>query len=174
MAITAPDVIRTSGPAIENFGASGLSKASVAPLHDLAEVGAAPPGLQKEIVNPPQRQQPALDGVLGMFGAGHVAQALRCNGAHGRKRVLDAVVQLFQDQLLQLVGCLALLGVYSGLGQQFPGVDFGLCQQQPQADVLSRQEVLERHSGTLRLKLVQLIVGFKHGHRITISRVPRT
>src|ERR1700716_3185390 len=31
IAITAPDVIRTSGPAIANFGTSGLSKASVAP-----------------------------------------------------------------------------------------------------------------------------------------------
>ena len=30
MAITAPDVTRISGPAIENFGTSGLSKASVA------------------------------------------------------------------------------------------------------------------------------------------------
>jgi hypothetical protein len=50
-----------------------------------------------------------------MFGAGHVAQALRGNGADGRKRVLDAVVKLFQDRLLQLVGCLALLGVDAGL-----------------------------------------------------------
>jgi hypothetical protein len=41
------------------------------------------------------------------------------------------MVQLFQDQLLQLVSRLALPGVNAGLSQQFLGVDLGLGQEQP-------------------------------------------
>jgi hypothetical protein len=63
-----------------------------------------------------------------MLGLGHVAQALRGDGADGGERILDAVVEFFQDQLLQLVGRLALLGVDAGLGEQFLRVDLGLGQ----------------------------------------------
>ena len=68
-AMTAPDVIRISGPEIENLGSSGLSKASVAPRTICAKIRAGPSCLQKEIVRPAERQQPALDGVLRVFGA---------------------------------------------------------------------------------------------------------
>jgi hypothetical protein len=54
------------------------------------------------------------------------------------------VVQLFKDQLLQLVGRLALLGVDAGLGKKAAGIDLGLREEKPQADVLCRQIVLVR------------------------------
>jgi hypothetical protein len=98
-AMTAPDVIRISGPEIENFDSSGLSKASMAlrmtvPRSALDHFAC----------------RPALDGVLRVLNPLQVAQALGDDCGDGRERVLDAVVQLFEDQLLQLVGCLALSG----------------------------------------------------------------
>ena len=142
--MTAPDVIRISGPEIENFGASGIVEGFGGAADDLAEIGAGPSCLQQEIVRPAERQQPAFDSVLRMFSSRRVAQALGGDGAHGRERILDAVVQLFEDQLLQLVGRLALLGVDAGLGEQTPGIDLGLRKQQPQADIFRRQKVLVR------------------------------
>ena len=112
---------------------------------DMAKIGAVPSGLQKKIVSPSERYQPALDGVLRVFGALHVAQALGGDGADGRERVLDAVMQFFQNQLLQLVGRLALLGVDAGLGEQTQGIDFSLRQQQPKADILCLEKVVRRH-----------------------------
>ena len=58
----------------------------------------------------------AFDRSLRMLCARCIAQALRRDGAHGRQRVLDAMVQLFQDQLLQLVGGFAFLGVDAMMG----------------------------------------------------------
>ncbi|MET3261965.1 hypothetical protein ABIF38_003471 [Bradyrhizobium japonicum] len=58
-----------------------------------------------------------------------VAQALGDDCGDGRERVLDAVVQLFEDQLLQLVGSLALFGVDAGLGKQTPCIDLSLRQE---------------------------------------------
>ena len=69
-------------------------------------------------------------------------EALGDDGSDGRERILDAVVQLFEDQLLQLVGRLALPGVDAGLGQQTAGIDLGLRKEKPQADILCRQKVL--------------------------------
>ena len=54
------------------------------------------------------------------------------------------MMKLFQDQLLQLVGCLALAGVNSGLSKQTLGIDFSLGQQQAKADILCFQRVLPR------------------------------
>jgi len=71
-------------------------------------------------------------------------QALGDDGGDGRKRILDAVVQLFKDQLLKLVGRLALSGVDTGLGKQTPRIDLRLRQEKPQANVLGRQKVLVR------------------------------
>jgi hypothetical protein len=72
----------------------------------MAEIGVVPSCLQKEIVSPPERPQPTRDGLLFMLGALHVAEALGGDGADCRERILDAMVKLFQDQLLQPVGCL--------------------------------------------------------------------
>jgi hypothetical protein len=69
-------------------------------------------------------------------------------------------MELFEDQLLQLVGCLALLGVDAGLGEQPPRVDFSLGEQQSQADVLGLQEVLRRRRQRARVVAVRM----KHGH----------
>jgi hypothetical protein len=111
---------------------------------DLTKIGAGPAGLQQEVVSPPERQQPPLDRVLRVLDARCVAQALRGDRADGRQRVLDAVVELFEDQLLQLVGRLALLGFDAGLGKQSLRVDFGLREKEPKTYILSRQEVLGR------------------------------
>ena len=67
-------------------------------------------------MRPPEREQPALNGMLCMLDAWQAAQTLRDDGANGRKRILDAVVQFLEDQLLQLVGRLALPGVDAGRG----------------------------------------------------------
>ena len=72
-----------------------------------------------------------------MFSPLQVAQALGDDGSDGRERILDAVVQLLEDQLLQLVGRLALPGVDAGLGQQTAGIDLGLLKEKPQADILA-------------------------------------
>ena len=135
MAMAAPDIIRISGPAIENLGSSGLSKASVALRTIVPRFALLHLCLQQQIVRAPQRQQPALDGVLRVLGAGQVAQALRDDGADGCECILDTVVQLLEDQLLQLVGRLALPGVDTGRGQQTLRIDLGLREQKPQADV---------------------------------------
>ena len=52
------------------------------------------------------------------------------------------MVQFLQDQLLQLVGRLALPGVDAGRGKQTLCVDLGLREQKPQADVFFREFVL--------------------------------
>ena len=142
MAMTAPDIIRISGPEIENFGSIGIVEGFGSAADDRGKVRAAPSCLQKQIVRPSQCEQPALDGVLRVFGFGQVAQALRDDGADGCERILDAVVQLLEDQLLQLVGRLALPGVDAGRGQQTPCIDLGLREQKPQADILCRQIVV--------------------------------
>ena len=90
----------------------------------------------------PQRKQPALNGLLRVPGFGQVAQALRDDGADGCERILDAVVQFLEDQLLQLVGRLAFPGVDAGRGQQALRIDLGLREQKPQADIFCRQFVL--------------------------------
>ena len=74
--------------------------------------------------------------------AGRRSQALGRNRAHGRQRVLDAMMHLFENELLQLVGGLTLLGVDAGLGEQRLGIDDGLLQQQPKAVILGRQDRL--------------------------------
>ena len=84
---------------IEGFGGAA---------DDRAQICAAPSCLQEQIVRSPKREQAALDGVLRVPGFGQVAQALRDDGADGCERILDAMVQLLEDQLLQLVGRLAL------------------------------------------------------------------
>ena len=71
-----------------------------------------------------------------------MAQALRRDGADHRQRVPDAVVQFFQNELLQLIGGLALLGFDAGLRQQRPGVDSGLFEQHAQADIFGLQKLL--------------------------------
>ena len=79
---------------------------------------------------------------LCVLNAWQAAQTLRDDGADGRERILDTVVQFLEDQLLQLVGRLALPGVDAGRGKQTPCVDLGLREQKPQADVLFREIVL--------------------------------
>ena len=58
-----------------------------------------------------------------------VAQALGDDCGDRRERVLDAVVQLFEDQLLQPVGCLALSGIDTGLGKQPLCIDLSLREE---------------------------------------------
>ena len=113
-------------------------------------------------MSPPQRQQPPFDRVLRVLGARHVAQALGGNGADRRQGVLDAVVQLFQDQLLQLVRRLALAGVDAGLIEELLGVDFRLGQEQPKADILRRQKLLRGRSFGTQMALVLMTIDFKH------------
>ena len=80
--------------------------------------------------------------MLCVLGSGQAAQTLRDDGADGRERILDAVVQFLEDQLLQLVGRFALPGVDAGRGKQTPRIDLGLREQKPQADILFREFVL--------------------------------
>jgi transposase len=77
------------------------------------------------------------------------------------ERVLDAMVKLLQDQLLQLVGCLALAGIDAGLSEQTPGIDFGLRQQQSKADILRLQKVVRRRPAFRRAVFLRTI-DFKH------------
>ena len=107
---------------------------------DLHQAGARPSRLQQQIVRLSERDQPAFDRLLAVLDTDRRPQALRGNGAHGSQGVLDAMVQFFQDQFLQLVGRLALFGINAGLGQQDLGIDIGLLEKEPKAVVFRRQE----------------------------------
>ena len=106
------------------------------------ETCVGPSRLQQQIMRAPQRDEPAFDGMLTVLDACRRPQALRRNGADGRERVLDAVMQFFQDKLLQFVGSFALLGVDARLRQQHLGIDTGLLEQQTKAVVFRGQEFL--------------------------------
>jgi len=99
--------------------------------------------------------------VLRVLGALHVAKALGGDGADCRERILDAMMKLFQNQLLELVGCLALAGVDSGLSKQTLGIDFSLGQQQPKADILCLQRVVRR-GPAFRGSVVLMKIDLKH------------
>ena len=146
-AITAPDVIfdvrsrdRKSAGA---FVVIGLCRAT----DRVSKVGIGPSRLQKQIVRPAERDQSSFDRVLPVFDARCGSQALRGNGADGRQRVLDAMVQLLQDQFLQLIGRFALLRVDARLRQKHFCVDARLLKQQTKAVVLRRQDGLMRGKG---------------------------
>ena len=146
-AITAPDVMPISGPSIEKssgaLGVIGFGRAA----NGGHKAGIGPADLHQQIVRAPERDQPALDGLLPVLDAGRGSQALRRDGAHGRERILDAMMQFIENELLQLVRGLALLGVDAGLREQGLGVDDGLFQQQPKAVVLGGQELLRGGAG---------------------------
>jgi hypothetical protein len=48
------------------------------------------------------------------------------------------------------------------LSEQAPGIDFGLRQQQPKADVLRRQKLLGRRYANAHIVLVLMTIDFKH------------
>ena len=97
-----------------------------------------------------------------MPGSRHVAQALRGDRADGCKGILDAVVQFFEDQFLQLVSRLTLPRLNPGLGKQIPGSDFGLRQQQLEADIFRGQKLLRRLSFGDQMALALELAGFGH------------
>ena len=71
------------------------------------------------------------------------------------------MVQFLEDQLLKLVCRLALPGVNARLSEQAPGIDFGLRQQQPKADVLRLQKLLGR-CPAVRWVQIPVTIDFKH------------
>ena len=85
------------------------------------------------------------------------------NGADRRQRVLDAVVKLFQNQLLQPVGSLARLGVDARLLEQRLGTELGLGQQQPETDVLGGQLLLGEARPRDQIKAFPVVIAFEHG-----------
>ena len=113
-------------------------------------------------MSPSECQKPAFNRVLRVFSARHIAQALGGDRADGCERILDAVVKFLQDQLLEFVGRLALLGVNTGLSKKFPRINFGLRQQQPKADVLRLQKFIGRSVET-GMALVLTKVSSRHG-----------
>src|SRR5688572_15212295 len=64
------------------------------------KAGVRPAHLQQQIMRAPKCDKPAFDRLLPVLNAGRRPQALRRNGGHRRERILDAVVQLFEDELL--------------------------------------------------------------------------
>src|SRR5258705_6835362 len=70
-------------------------------------------------------------------------------------------MQFFEDQLLEFVCRLALPGVNASLSEQAPGIDFGLRQQQPKADVFRLQKVLNR-CRVVRWTLILVTIDFEH------------
>jgi hypothetical protein len=51
------------------------------------------------------------------------------DGAHSCERILDAMMQFIENELLQFIRCLALLGVNARLREQFLCIDSCLRQQ---------------------------------------------
>jgi hypothetical protein len=82
-------------------------------------------------MGPAQSQETSADGALCLLDALMAAQALGHDRCDGRERVLDAVMQLLENQLLQRAGRIALPGLDAGLGQHARHVDLGLCQLKP-------------------------------------------
>jgi hypothetical protein len=74
------------------------------------------------------------------------------------------MVKLLQDQLLELVGRLALAGVNASLREQTLGIDFGLREKKPKADILRLQKFVRRRPA-MRRALVLATVNFEH-HRL--------
>src|SRR5450631_2082548 len=108
-----------------------------------------------------------------MLGALHVAKTLGGDGAHGRECILDAMVKLLQDQLLELVGRLALAGVNASQREQTLGIDFGLREKKPKADILrSRNSCGGAPLCDGRLSWRRSILNIIDS--ITISQVPHT
>ena len=155
--MTAPEVIRMIRPVeMKSPGALAFKRLGRA-AEGMGEAGIGPADLHQEIVGAAERGQAAFHGLLPVLDAGRRPKALRRDGADGGQRVLDAMMQFAQDQLLQLVGGLALLGVDAGLRQQCLGVDAGLFEQHPKAVVLRRQYGLVR--GERRAGLTGAAVG---------------
>jgi hypothetical protein len=97
IAMTAPEVIWTSGPFDREFRHGRTVKSLGCALDDFPQVCVGPPCLQQKITSPAKCQQSAFDRVLRMLSAGSLAKALGDNRAYRRKRVLDAVMEFFRD-----------------------------------------------------------------------------
>jgi hypothetical protein len=74
-------------------------------------------------MSPPERQQAAFDGVLRCRASGTLRRLCEAMALTVASVFLMRWWSLFQDQLLQLVGRLALFGVDAGLGEQRPPAD---------------------------------------------------
>lgn len=94
----------------------------------MGEAGAGPADLHQQVMGTSEREQPALHRLLSVIDAGRSPKTLRRDRADRGESILDAMVQLAKDQLLQLVGRLALLGVNAGLREEHFGVDACLLQ----------------------------------------------
>ena len=82
-----------------------------------------------------QRENPLLDGntaLLKRFGG---SQTLRCDRHDCGEVILEAVLQLQQQELLQSLRILARLGIYAGLGNERCGVETRLRQQRAEPGV---------------------------------------
>ena len=114
---------------MENFGEIRIVERFDGAPDDLSQVRAGPSACNsRSCARPSASSRPSIASCASCV-LGSVAQALRGNGAHRRQRVLDAVVKLFQNQLLQFVGGFARLGLDAGLLQQGLGAELGLGQQ---------------------------------------------
>jgi hypothetical protein len=72
------------------------------------------------------------------------------------------MVKLLQDQLLERIGRLALAGVDASLSEQTLGIDFGLHEKKPKADILCLQNIVSRRSA---IRWAQLLVTVNFEHR---------
>ena len=134
-----PDI----GSGNREFRRIGIVEGFGGAADDLGKIGAGPSRLQQEVVSPPERQQPAFDRVLCVFGARRTLRRL-CEA------MALTVASVFlmrwcsssRISFCSLSDASRSLGVDAGLREQRLGVDFRLRQQQPKADILRRQKLL--------------------------------
>src|SRR5947209_9836042 len=81
----------------------------------VSKAGIGPTDLHQQIVGSSQCGQPALHCPLSVLDTGSRAEALGRDSANHRQRILDAMMKLPEDELLQFVGGLSLLGIDAGL-----------------------------------------------------------
>ena len=93
-------------------------------LDDVAEVGALPMAAGELVVRLAERDKAALEGLAERLGRIGAARRLRRQRLHRRQRVLDAVIELVDQELLAIFGFLALGDVLHDAHavEEMPGV----------------------------------------------------
>ena len=113
-----------------------------------------------------QRDQPSFEAVAEFFRARHAARGLRGERLHGRQRVLDAVIELVDQQPVALLGRLALGDVLHH-AHQIEQIGLGVAHRRgtdrhpDHAAVLAHEALLDRIEFQLARQLLveRLVVG---------------
>lgn len=66
-------------------------------------------------MRPAESRESSFNGMLGMFKTRRITEALRRDGAHGRKSILNTVVKFAVNERLQMAGGFPFLRIDTSL-----------------------------------------------------------